>query len=316
MRRILVLFLFSTSLAIAQTCTQTMPATVLDEQNRVFDPTITRGKLQAKSGGTELPIASVERIASFRLLILIDASGSMDAADAPHNHQQKALALINNTLDKLLDALPPGVQVEYGLFNTHAVFGPGFSADAEAVRQSLPDLAKRLKHPGIKETALYDAIAESVARFDSTQPGDSILVLTDGDDNASHVKNNKVQSEAARRGVRVFTILFKSDNPFIKGFRVEIFDYADRTGGTVYVADVERNLWLAADQQERIKQDLVRFLMNEILSGYWISFNLPEGVRSRKWTLSIDQQPHQKDKLLVTYPSRLNTCSATTAALP
>ena len=153
-----------------------------------------------------LPITSVEPITSFRVLILIDTSGSMTEADL---NQRRAVAFLRKTLDELLQQLPQGVTIEYGVFNNYAVFGPEFTADPQKLQASLADLTERAKHRGLKLTALYDAVKDSVARFDIPRPGDSILILTDGVDNKSSSKAEKVEEEATKKGMRVFSMWLK-----------------------------------------------------------------------------------------------------------
>jgi hypothetical protein len=315
------LFLLALSLqcaAPAQDCTQTVPAIMLDGDSRVFVPAITPDRLHAKLGSVLVPVASVEQIQSFRVLVLLDTSASMDPSDAPFTHRRKAMALINSTLDELLGELPHGAKVEYGLFDNYAVFGPEFTADREELRKSLDDSRERMKHRGVKKTALYDAIRDSMARFDPAQPGDSILIVTDGEDNESRLRPGKVQDEAAQKGVRVFSILTQDNRPEVpdvEGSSAVIFDFAERTGGSIHVINMARNSWLSTDQLEQERQDLRRFWNNEVLSGYLVHFILPASARKqRKWLLSVDRLPGQKTKILAAYPSRLNACPVATAA--
>jgi von Willebrand factor type A domain len=235
------LFLLVLSLpcvALAQGCTQTMPAIMVDEESRTFLSGITPDRLHAKLGSLVVPIASVERIPGFRVLILFDTSGSMEKTDSLFSHQHKALALVKSALDELLDELPQGTKVEYGLFNKDAAFGPAFTANAEELRKSFSDLTEQMKRHGRKATALYDALRESLSRFDPPQPGDSVLLVTDGMDNESRLRAGKAQEEAARKGVRVFTILLNEYHFDYDGSRLAMLDFAQRTGGSVHVINV------------------------------------------------------------------------------
>jgi hypothetical protein len=291
-----------------------MPAIMLNEDTRLFVPALTAERLHVKIGGAVSPVTSVDPIARFRVLILIDASGSMEPIKKPMNRQRKALEIVSRTLDELLDQLPQGVSVEYGMFNNFAVFGPGFIADPAELRKSRSDLIERLKHRGLKGTALYDALHDGLERFDPPQPGDSILVLTDGVDNESRSKAGKIQEEAAIKGVRLFTILFHSNEPDTEGSVPEIPNFAERTGGSVHVIDATSDVWMGGKAPEHEKQDLLRFMKNEVFSGYLLRFNPPTGKKNGKWLLSVDRLPDQKYKIVAAYPSQLNGCPETTAA--
>jgi hypothetical protein len=309
----LLWILFPGFLAMAQDCSQTMPAIFLDEQRRPPVPAITSGRLHAKLGSLTVPVTSVERIANFRVLILFDASGSMEQTDVPFGYQRKALALINATFDDLMGELPQGTNVEYGVFNSRAVFGPKFTAYPEDLRKSLVKL-NELSRRGHKGTALYDALQESLARFDPPQPGDSIVIVTDGMDNESRLKAGKVQEEASRKGVRLFSILIRGNEFDYQGAWLMILDFSERTGGSVHVINVGTNPWTGDKGAEEERQELRRFWKNEIISGYLLHFNLPAGTKKqRKWLLSVDRLPGQKRKVLAAYPSRLNPCPVTSA---
>ncbi|HLK09276.1 MAG TPA: VWA domain-containing protein [Candidatus Angelobacter sp.] len=315
MRPALLLLLLSPCLALAQDCAQIVPAIMVDETTRTFLPGITADRLHAKLGSAVVPVTSVERIPGFRVLILFDTSGSMEQKDSAFIHQHKALALVNRTLDELLGELPQRTKIEYGLFNNDAAFGPAFTANPEELRRSFSDLTERMKGRKRKATALYDALRESLARFDPPQPGDSVLLVTDGMDNESRLRAGKVQEEAARKGVRVFTILITDDKPDIDGSRLVILDFAERTGGSVHVISVDKSAWSGDKEPEAERLELRRFWNNEVLSGYLLRFNVPAGARNqRKWLLKVDRLPGQQSKTLAAYPSRLNACPVATAA--
>jgi hypothetical protein len=315
MRRVLPLLLFFAGCcALAQDCAQTVPTIILNEETRLFVPALTAERLHVKIGSIVAPVTSVEPITRFRVLILIDASGSMEPLEKPMNRQRRALEMVSRTLDEFLDQLPQGVSMEYGMFNNFAVFGPGFTADAQQLRSSLADIKERLKHRGSKRTALYDALRDGLERFDSPHPGDSILVLTDGLENESRSKAGKIQEEAASKGVRLFTVLFHGNEPDIEGSVLEIPNFAERTGGSVHVIDATSDLWIGGKGPEQEKQDLLRFMTNEVLSSYLLRFNTPTGKKKSKWLLSVDRLPGQKYKIVAAYPSRLNACPLTTAA--
>lgn len=312
---LLVLILCSACHALAQDCTQTMPAIMVDEESRTFLSGITPHRLHVKLGSVTLPVTRVERIQDFRVLILFDTSGSMEHKDSLFSHQHKALALVNRTLDELLNELPQGTKVEYGLFNNDAAFGPAFSTNQEELRRSLSDLTERMKGRKRKATALYDALRESLQRFDPPQSGDSVVIVTDGMDNESRLRAGKAQDEAARKGIRIFTILMQDNLPDFDGSRLAILDFAEHTGGSVHVIDVNKSAWASDKQPEQERLELRRFWTNEVLSGYLLRFNVPASARKqRKWMLSVDRLPGQKSKTLAAYPSRLNACPVATAA--
>jgi hypothetical protein len=313
MRCAVLVVLFCGLAAQAQDCTQVIPAILVNEETHEAVPSMTADRLHAKAGKLAIPITALEPIKSFRVLILIDASGSMDPTNTPFTHRREALEVLNKALDELLDQLPPHVRLEYGVFNKNAAFGPEFTADGHQLRRSLVDSTERAKGNRFKETALYDAVKEALERFDSPQPGDSILMLTDGGDNVSHANPEKIEEEAARRGVRLFTVLLlggKSASSPSEGTPQEMFDFAERTGGSVHVIDASNTSWIYAKEQEKAKQEFRQFWTNAVLSGYLVHLKVPaDGGKQRKWLLAVDRLPGQKNRILLAYPSRLPSCS-------
>ena len=313
MRCAFFLVLFCGFAAQAQDCSKTIPALLVNEETRQAVSSMTAERLHAKAGKLAIPVTALEPITSFRVLILIDASGSMDPTDQPFSHQRKALEVLKTALDELLDQLPPHVRLEFGVFNNNAAFGPEFTADAQQLRKTLADSMERTKAHRVKSTALYDAVREALERFDPPEPGDSILMLTDGGDNVSHANPEKIEEEAARRGVRLFTVLFlggKSASSPSEGTPQEMFDLAERTGGSVHVIDATNTAWIYAKEQEKAKQEFRQFWSNAVLSGYLVHLKVPaDGGKQRKWLLAVDRLPGQKNKILLAYPSRLPPCS-------
>jgi hypothetical protein len=317
MRRafLVVFFICCGSAVFAQNCKQTMPAVIVEEEARAFDGSMTAERLHAKIGSVLVPVNQLERITNFRVLILMDMSGSMEVDDPPLVYQRKVLALVRDKLQELVGALPQDVKVQYGEFNSYAVFGGEFSSDPKVIESSMPEMAAQLKHRGLKKTALYDALHEAIGRFGATQPGDSIVVVTDGGDNSSKLNDKKVQEKAGERGVRVFTILVKNESqPYEEQNWNALLGIAERTGGSVHIIDSRRTAWLDAKTSQAERENLSRFWQNEVLSGYLLHFEVPAGARNRKWLLRIDRVPGQKKGDLASYPSRLNACPSESAA--
>ena len=313
---LLTLFYLGTALA-AQECTQAVPAIFLNETTREAVPSIAVERLHAKIGKVAIPVTALEPIRSFRVLILIDTSGSMDPSNKPFVHQRKALELVKQVLDELLEELPQYVRVEYGVFNKNADFGPEFTADPGSLRESLAASSERTNIHRNKSTALYDALGAALERFGPPQPGDSILILSDGGDNTSHAKPENIQEEAARKGVRIFTALFLGggvpSSP-TEGSPQTMLDFAQGTGGSVHVIDVTKNDWVDDKNRENAKQEFRKFWRNQVISGYLVRLKVPsDGAKPRKWFLAVDRAPGQQNRIILSYPSRLQACSVQSA---
>lgn len=320
MRRAFLLFflLYCGAAVLAQTCKQIMPAIIVEGEARTFDSSMTAERLHAKVGNVMVPITRLERILNFRVLILIDMSGSMEVNEPPLIYQRKVVGVVRDELQELVATLPQEVKVQYGEFNNYAVFGGEFTSDPKVLENSLPEITERLKRRGPKETALYDAIHEAVMQFGSTRPGDSILVVTDGGDNISKLSDKKVQEEAAERGIRISTILVKGGsqfNPYEEQGWNTMLQIVERTGGVVHVINSRSTAWMDTKNFQAERKNLSRFWQDAILQGYLLHFEVPAAPKNRKWLLRIDRLPGQKKPNLASYPSRLNACLAESASV-
>ena len=87
-------------------------------------------------------------------------------------------------------------------------------------------------------TALYDAVYVACAKrmqSDSTQPARRVLVvLSDGDDNLSHVNRNETIAMAQKTGTVIFAVS-TSENPIANVGSATLEQFADKTGGYAFL---------------------------------------------------------------------------------
>jgi VWFA-related protein len=102
--------------------------------------------------------------------------------------------------------------------------------DAEAVALALEDLG------AFGSTALHDAILSALYYFRGQKGQRALVLLTDGDDTASHTKWEDVLEYARRCGVAVFPIGLKVSDLKL-AVRSKLANLAEATGGAVYYID-------------------------------------------------------------------------------
>jgi hypothetical protein len=315
----LLLAVFATP-AAAQDCTQAVPISVFDSlTGRPIVP-LTAVALRAKSGEVPLPIVGLDRTPTRRLIVLIDESGSMSESRDPlvSPYQGQALHLIKQTLKDLMAELPPGVAVEYGLFNETWVFSEGFISDPKELRKSIDEVAARFGKKGYGRTALYDSLHEALTRFQSPQPGDSILLLTDGGDNRSKLSPNKLEHEFRAANVRLFTMfnMFQLGSPLEEEGRTWVRELSASTGGALLGIDSTSYSWADKKTASKNAQGLRSFWNDNLLAGYIVHVQLPATFKNEtKWKLSVNREADSRLKhAVVTYPDRLVPCPLTASA--
>ena len=223
--------------ALAQTCETSVPATIVDATTGNFVPSIQPAMLHAKINKGFIPVTAVERIQKFRVLLLVDASGSMSSIDVGSvSSQRNTVQKIKEMLDENLNSFPAGVQMSFGVFNKEIAFANEFTADPARLHHLIPETIARLRSPGTGETALFDALHMALAQFGSVQPGDTILAITDGDDNSSkQVSAKQLARELSQKGVRLFVLLAADKTGYSTPEGSEsvdtISEFAERAGG-------------------------------------------------------------------------------------
>jgi hypothetical protein len=227
--------------ASAQECTQVIPFSVPGPVPAVLQP----DALQARSGKLSLHVTDVEEIHTRRLLLLIDRSGSMEGDPNIYSHKRKAIQTASRVVEKFLAELPAGLSVEYGLFNQQLILGGGFFSNGVALQKSLVETEQRLSKSRKRSTAIYDAVLEGLKSFGEVQPSDAILVITDGEDNASRHTAREAEKLLLASHMRLFVMLMAGhvSIPDDLEARHWLIAVAQQSGGIVHVLDAENPGW-------------------------------------------------------------------------
>ncbi len=319
-RTLLVIFIaiLGSGTAPAQTCDVAVPATIVDAQTGIFIRSITPAMLHARIGGKFFPAVSADPIKTFRVLVLVDSSGSMQG-EQPYalSYKKQTIAEMRKAIEVELSSLPQGVHVGFGIFNEQAAFGNEFTSDSGHFQQMATETAGRLKRREHGGTALVDALQESLTQFGSPQPGDTVLLITDGGENKSKVNDKEVARQFARAGVRVFVLLARDQSPAQpeEAFGgILMSGLAERTGGSMYAIGTTNVFWGDKKWATRERESLSRFWKEQVLSAYLVHFNVPADLKKdQKWLLAIEHSVNPHGKMAAAYPSRLEPCGVSAA---
>jgi von Willebrand factor type A domain len=182
-----------------------------------------------------------------RLVILLDTSASM--RDSLWNFAVK-LAL------NAAESSGPGVHLALVLFGKDVNEVEDFSDGNAAVIDRLKEIssdADFTKKEIRGRTALYDAIASGFRLLDHPTSADVLYIITDADDNTSHLKPADVQRLLAANMVRLFALLVQKE-PLYRDIPDEelipqkyLANLAEATGGSVLVSG---EVWPSAERWE------------------------------------------------------------------
>jgi len=320
----LLLFVDSTpGLAGEESCARrTVPVVVLDGTARPRGG-LTPSDFRAEVKGKPIQIVSVSLDSSpHRIVVVLDSSGSM-------NMDEDEWKLAESLAEEAMSSTPAQFQAGLIVFNDKVRERVPVGSDPNAALQILRGLPARPHRddPSTgRKTAIMDALIAATKLMDPPQFGDSVFLITDGEDNESNEQLTAIRDAFGERGVRLFTewfgYEFASHPATIELFGVNDFlEFARSTGGLMArVPPPEHSLrpmpkysQLKAEQLNRIHAD-AQILLSAIQHPYRVELALPEPIKKReKWQLSIPMAKETAPRWVVAYPARLEGCTNSAA---
>jgi Ca-activated chloride channel family protein len=202
-----------------------------------------------------------------RVLLLVDASGSMEASA----REQR----VQNIVDQILHALDPEDEVALAGFD-HKYWGVvAFTRDREAIREGLKDLTP------FGSTALHDALDRAAHDLASHGEGRrAVVVLTDGVDTASQMEADSVMARSQALDVPIYSISLVSpvDDPASDSFLGDknagaaakgagvLARYTEMSGGASFTVSDPQGLRVASLQ-----------IIGELKHQYRLGYDPPDG---------------------------------------
>jgi Ca-activated chloride channel family protein len=182
------------------------------------------------------------------LVVLLDVSRSMDAADTPPSRLARTL----RAADELLARLEPADRVALAGFASRGVLFTPLTPDREALRELLAGFDSELISP--RGSSLGDGVRAALGAFEAgSERPRVLLVLSDGEDSARG--SDLPLSELARADVRVLAAAFGSEEgamlpdhgaPLVDGSGTVVVSrrtqsplarLAETSGGELWLAD-------------------------------------------------------------------------------
>jgi len=183
----------------------------------------------AQINGQPAKIARVEYTPqAHRAVILIDHSGSMS---------WMRWSVVQQATFAVLQLIPAGVPISIFSFDDSPRRLVSLTADRELVTSSLQQFLASSKESVRGRTALFDAIDVALSSLSPAQPGDLILLLTDGEDNKSRMDAGTLQKKLLNSETRLFALLLGPESgqfaiPEQRG-TTETERMVERTGGVL-----------------------------------------------------------------------------------
>jgi hypothetical protein len=298
-----LLIIFS-SYAAAQRCTTSVLVNAFDARTRESLHGLRASDFAASAGrGDELKIENVRPVFRNRVLVLLDLGGANGNSSA---QQTARTAMLQNAIEYINEA-PQEMPVAFGAFAEGAVFTSGFSSGPESLSSSMQSIAQRAT--GLTGNSnLTTALLQALAIFGQHRPGDTILLISNGNRPARKTKWNALAREFARRETRIQLLM---NTP-----ATSVTDSASIFSAFTSVDLMDASLLKLANGTGGV---LMGFMNSEwynvAASGYLLDIRESQRTKSKNWHLQVR---NYGDEFGVTpvlfYPRQLPACSASLLA--
>ncbi|HEX6863815.1 MAG TPA: VWA domain-containing protein, partial [Thermoanaerobaculia bacterium] len=210
-------------------------------------PGLTQNDFEVLESGKPQEISKFELVENLPLTvgILLDTSGSMRTSLV------QAQTAASDFLRKVMTPRDRSFAVS---FSSRPRLDMPPTDDVEAVVRSFEDLQ------AVGDTALHDALVHSLYYFRGIKGQRALVLLSDGEDNASYIAYNDALEYARRSGVAVYAIGFNLG--VMGGLRNKLAELAETSGGKSFFTSKAEELPAIYAQIER-----------ELRSRYLVAYN-------------------------------------------
>jgi len=305
----IALFGIQGALAQSSSCTVSALVTVVDRHSYLPIDGLAAKEFMAKFQGSEVAIHSVSRAPSpRRFVFVIDRSASMVARhdETPRGAYDPAY-LSSAILDDSFKAIPRSDSVALlvfaGVFSDEAPF-----SDPPTAALKMHELLKwSASGKGNKHrTPLWDNIDAALRMFGTPREGDAIIVVSDGGDNLSKLRQSDLQKRLLAAGVPVLAM--KLSDPFaatpeeLMGSG-EFIELAKNTGGSaIFIGQA-----LSSPDTDVVLHVRPGQLIRLLAHQYRLELEIPALPKPEKWHLELaSSDPHRG--ALILYPRVLPSC--------
>jgi hypothetical protein len=309
---VILLFCIPTTCAGQDDCLRRkVPLTVVDPRGRTIQD-LTAADFQAKYRGKPIQIVSlVPDNRPRRIVLLLDASASMG----------QTWNVARLVAEDILDSQLPNTSFVFLVFSNRVIDQVGFDQGTEAIRRLLQGMGEDLRRSTTLirgHTAIYDSILTALRMLGPADSADSLYLISDGGENASHASSKEVLRALISSGVRLHFIFLDKSFRYrptpeeLYGPR-DIGDLVKGTGGLSVESGylIANSSQSSQEQKAMLSTNLAR-MYARILHSWRIEILLPEGDdKLREWELQFSsEKKHEfKDAKLI-FPHQLASCSS------
>jgi hypothetical protein len=277
----------------AQQCTTQVAVNAFDARTKDFLHGLTSADLEAVAGRNQLEITSVRPVFRNRVLVLLDVSGRPG---------QEVL----DTAADLVSEAPDGMPVAFGLFASHAAFTRGFIKSSEALSAAVHQLTANANSLGDRND-LPRALRQALDLFGPHQPGDTILLVSNGRQHESRHAIQQLRKEFRRSGTRLELLMGLMPSGSGRANDVSLL-----FAGWALAQNVSDDLIRLANSTGGALMGFMNSDWEQVASsGYMLSIVTPADMTGpQPWTLRIHDAGNDVPPAELFYPEQLAPCTA------
>ena len=280
--------------AFSQDCTTTVLVSFYDQLTTAEIQTLNAGDIEVRMSNAALPVLDANRNFSNRLLILLETEGAA---------KSEKLGDLVEMVTRQARTAPEGKPVAFGIFSQKALFTKEFIDDPDKRNAAIGAIIEEQASLG-QHAALWDALHEALAQFGQHQPGDTILLVGDPFDDASHRPASDIEKEFVTTGTRLFMMRRAHASRVDRDFMWNSHE-------------LEKNVLERITQETGgLLSEYVPSLIRFAWAGYMVEVKPPPGMdHPRKWKVQFRgaaRETHRKTNFY--YPAVLPPCSTASAS--
>ena len=274
---------------------------------------ISANELRAKVKGKEIAIKEIEPPpATRRFVFVLDRSGSMTGpGETGHNLDP----LVKRGLDSAISEIAATGAVAFLTFAGQYAQRTEFMPPDVAQGKIAEMLAWAPKAKAIRTTPLWDSIDKAGKMLSPHEPGDVIVIVSDGMDNASDLSLSDVEKELTRAGITVLAMIaFNSPFAPARGGPPDLIALTKATGGTPAVIHILANAgpvlllpgpFPLPDPRPNAERQLnPDQLIPQLAHQFSLDLELPAFQKPEEWKLTINS-PEARRNIDLLYPRLL-----------
>jgi Mg-chelatase subunit ChlD len=261
--------------------------------------------------------ASFRRDPSFRVVLVLDAGGSM----AGRHRGEDKWEIARTAALEFLSAAPPQAQISLITFAGTT----DYQFDSSGGRKPIEDWLngeETLESKAFKgKTSLYSTLLDTVKSLEPAHPGDAIYVVSDGYDKGD-ADRSAVAAELRSSGVRLFTFLLNDATVIPLGVTppTELHEMARASGGLAFRLKEETagSGWAGSgfvphysyQKMAGFARNASHWVEGAIIDFYVLSIQEHDGSSGAgEWKLEVvDSQGRERKDVVLAYPAAIRGC--------